>query len=97
MWIDLFWWLGILVLFAGILFLIDRLLLWMEGRGWIYWRKTKAGPGTARHAWLNLQSMVEPSKEYIIEMEEAEHEEEDGEAGPDDPTKGFSSSSNESP
>lgn len=30
---------------AGCLFLADRLLLWAEGRGWIYYRRIRGRPG----------------------------------------------------
>jgi len=31
---------GVIALFA-----LDRVLLWIEGRGWIYWRKVKSKSG----------------------------------------------------
>lgn len=40
--------LGIALRIAGVaiaLFALDRLLLWMEARGWIYWRKVKSKSG----------------------------------------------------
>ncbi|CAM5471127.1 hypothetical protein GCM10010329_31120 [Streptomyces spiroverticillatus] len=30
-----------LAVLAGAIFLADRVLLWMESRGWIYWRRRK--------------------------------------------------------
>jgi hypothetical protein len=32
---------GVLVGVGAAAFAEDRLLLWMEGRGWVYWRRTK--------------------------------------------------------
>jgi hypothetical protein len=51
------------------LYLLDRLLLWMERRGWVYWRKTKrsTGPGMG-NALLEIQSMVEPSARHVLEI-----------------------------
>ncbi|HPR64170.1 MAG TPA: hypothetical protein PK014_08090 [Thermoanaerobaculia bacterium] len=55
---------------AAFLWFLDRCLLWMEARGWIYYRKKKTSPGTARNAFLHLQTMVDPGKQIIIEEQE---------------------------
>jgi hypothetical protein len=57
------------------LWLLDRLLLAAEARGWIYWRKKKPSPGTVGSALLELQSMVEPSKKHVQEVQQMEHTE----------------------
>ena len=78
------------VLAAAVFLLgIDRLLLWMEKKGWIYYRKKSGSPGTTASAFMQLQSMIEPGKKHVIEYSEQEYEEEDGEAGPDDPELGY--------
>ena len=63
----------------GSLFALDRLLLWMEARGWIYWRKTKRkrnGGGGA--ALFTLNAMFDPSIRHAAEVrEEREIEDED--------------------
>ena len=56
---------GILVV-IGIYF-IHRLASWAEDRGWLYYRKKKAGGGTLGNALLELQAFLEPSKRHIIE------------------------------
>jgi hypothetical protein len=35
----------LVVLGAAALFALDRLFLWMERRGWVYWRKSKRRGG----------------------------------------------------
>jgi hypothetical protein len=63
------------------LFALDRLLLAMEARGWIYWRKVKrtgAGGG-----YLLGPDIFDPGKRYLEEARE-EHVLEDEEDGDDD-------------
>jgi hypothetical protein len=63
------------------LFALDRLLLAMEARGWIYWRKVKrkgAGGG-----YLLGPDIFDPGKRYLEEARE-EHVLEDEENGDGD-------------
>ena len=65
------------ILAIGIaLFLLDRLLLWMERKGWVYWRKTtrSTGPGVG-NALLEIQSLVEPSAQHVLELRQEVKEE----------------------
>jgi hypothetical protein len=73
---------GILIT-AGILIGLDRLLLKMEARGWIYYRKKHGSSGTLGNALLTIQSIFEPEKKYVQEVRQEEHEEADGEVGKD--------------
>jgi len=48
--------------------LLDRLGLWMESRGWIYWRKRRAQGSALGATFLELQKIFESGKaEHIIE------------------------------
>jgi len=61
---------GSVILGIGVaLFLFDRVLLGMERRGWVYWRKTKrrTGPGMG-NALLEIQTLLEPSARPMLEM-----------------------------
>lgn len=58
---------GSIVAGCVILFLLDRLALWMESRGWIYWRNSKGCSTRIGNAFLTLQSILEPGKKYVIE------------------------------
>ena len=59
-----------------VLVAIDRVALWMERRGWIYWRKRQ--PGVARGAGggglsgvlTDFQQLVEPQVRHVIEDRE---------------------------
>lgn len=60
---------------AGALLAFDRLFLWMERRGWIYYRKKTASPRSFSGAFLEIQSLLEPSKKYVLEIEKEEKKE----------------------
>ena len=69
--------LGILLALV-ILFLLDRLGLWMERRGWIYWRKRRS-KGTLGSTLLSLQDIFESGKaSHILEIKQ-----DDSKATPD--------------
>ena len=72
-------WPLILLGICAILFTCHKIFLWMEERGWIYYHKRKASPGTAASAWLELHSMIEPGKKHVLKVEREEHEEDDAE------------------
>jgi hypothetical protein len=77
---------GIAWLGAGAagLFALDRLLLWMEATGWIYWRKVKRkGGGGAAAALISMNALYDPSWHHIAEARE-EQEVEDEDDGDDD-------------
>jgi hypothetical protein len=67
-----------IALIAAALFALDQLFLWMERRGWLYWRKKKrtgAGGG-----FLLGPDIFDPGKRYLEEAREERviGEEEDG-------------------
>lgn len=64
---------------AAVLFVADRLLLAAERRGWIYWRRRKASPGTGASAMLELHSIVEPGRAHVADVVRAEETETDDE------------------
>ena len=49
---------------------VDQLLMWMERRGWIYWRRRKRDP---RGALLGpIDNVFNPAHEHVIEQQETE-------------------------
>jgi hypothetical protein len=58
------------------LWALHRVALWAERRGWIYWTRRKASPGTAASALLELQSLLEPGNKHVVESRFEEHSEE---------------------
>ncbi len=65
-------------------FLLDRLLLAMESRGWIYYRKSK-GDSRPGDAFLAVHQLIEPEKKNLLEVRQDEHEEQDESGDPPDP------------
>jgi len=69
--------LKILLVAAGLallLFLADRLLLWMEWHGWIDYRRTYPGrmnTGQIGPAFLAIQGLLEPEKRHAAEEQTA--------------------------
>jgi hypothetical protein len=67
----------IVVLTAAGLYGLHRLALWMEGRGWIYYKTS--GSSTARtNAFLSFQSILEPGKQHVLEERLRQQDDADG-------------------
>jgi hypothetical protein len=77
----------VLLVLAGLAlagFAVDRLLLWMEWRGWIDYRRTYPGridPGQIGPAFLAIQGLLEPDRKYIHEEKTSARTERDEESG----------------
>ncbi|MDI6697424.1 MAG: hypothetical protein QME85_00610 [Candidatus Saccharicenans sp.] len=63
-----------LAIIAVAIFGLDRLLLAMESRGWIYYRRKKPGSSALGRACLEVQRLLEPSKKYVIQIKEERKE-----------------------
>ena len=79
--------LAILAAIAVAIWAADRLLLAAEARGWIYYRRKKASPGTRASAMLELQSMLEPGKAHELHAVQSEEEARDESGDPPSPEK----------
>jgi len=73
----------LLLIFAGLAlagFVADRLLLWMEWRGWIDYRRTYPGridPGAVGPAFLAIQGSIQPDRKSHHEQKTAVRTERD--------------------
>ena len=66
-------WLFICLIVAAIaigLLALDQLALWMERRGWIYWRKVKPKGGGVAAGLTAFHELVEPQVRQVIEERE---------------------------
>ena len=63
-------------------FLLDRLLLWCEGRGWINYRRKGLSRGGAVYHLLELQSIFHPGTQQVIEAKYQERKNHDESGGP---------------
>lgn len=65
----------IVILVIVALVTLDRLALWMERRGWMYWRKRKPAPGRGTGGGMSglltdFQQLVEPQVRHVIQDRE---------------------------
>lgn len=67
---------------------LHRLGLWMEERGWIYYRRKHGSSGTLADALLEVQAIMEPSKRYVLEERAKEDDEAQKSGDPAAPGKG---------
>jgi hypothetical protein len=58
------------------LLVIDRLALWAEARGWIYWRRKKAQTGALGSALMEMNVITNPSAQHVIDAKDAKKLEE---------------------
>jgi hypothetical protein len=79
----------LVLILAGVaigVFLVDRLLLWMEWRGWIDYRRTYPGrmnAGQVGPAFLAIQGLLEPDKKHAAEEQTRLRTERDASGGGD--------------
>ena len=70
---------------AAALYALHQLGLWMERRGWIYCAKNRASGDALGSAFLEIQSLAQPEKKYILEVQREKRVERDHEAEPKQP------------
>ena len=70
--------LSVLGLFVA-LFWLDRLCLWLEDRGWLYYRRKKPS-SSAASAWVALQQFIEPGVKHVVQISHERRTEENEEA-----------------
>jgi len=62
---------------------IDRLLLWMERRGWVYYRKSKgAGRGAVGYHMLEMSAVFDPGHKVVQEIQVMEQKQVDDSGDP---------------
>jgi hypothetical protein len=71
---------GTVIMAAGLA--LDRLLLWMESRGWLYWRRNRPARGASTYHMLELHSNFDPGIQHILEATVKEEEDEDDSGDP---------------
>ena len=70
------------------LWFLDRALLAMEARGWIYYRRRRGDPGTLSAAFLSVASLVEPGRRHVVEQLRRDGSEENEGGDPPGPKAG---------
>jgi len=59
-----------------VLFAIDRLALWAEEKGWIYWRRKKAQSTAIGAILSDLNAVTNPSAQHVVEAKQTKKLEE---------------------
>lgn len=62
--------------------IIDRIGLWLESKGWLYWRKEK-GSGGFGNAFQEFNAFLNPSARHSIEIKQKDSKQRDDQG--DDP------------
>lgn len=57
------WIIGVLL----IIYIVDKIMLAMESRGWVYWRKRKPSSAVSSSAFGELIDAFQPSQQIIQE------------------------------
>ncbi len=63
--------------------------LWMERRGWIYYKHTRAGTSSASNAFMQVQAMFEPGAQHVVEERRANQVRAAEDADPGGPSNRF--------
>lgn len=67
---------------VALIVVIDRLLLAMEARGWLYYRRTRGRRGGAIYHMLEMHSIFEPGIQQVLELSVREEQDEDDSGAP---------------
>jgi len=59
------------------LYVLHRLGLWMEERGWIYYWRKHGSSGSLSSAFLEVQALLEPSQRHVLEIKREDDDEQD--------------------
>ena len=78
----------VLALACGTLYLLHRLALWAEGRGWIYYQRRRPSRSALGNAFLEVQAIVEPGKRRLLEARQQEPLDGDESGAPPGPDGG---------
>lgn len=68
---------AILLAVAVLVFVLHRVALWAEARGWIYYRRRRPQSSALGNAFLEVQALIEPEKRQLVEVRKEEAAEED--------------------
>ena len=75
-------WLTVVAATLVVALLVDRLLLRMEARGWIFYRRTRGIRGGAMYHAQELDSIFNPGMQHVQEAHVKQEQEEDESGDP---------------
>lgn len=59
---------AVLFAVAALVFVVHRVALWAEARGWIYYLRRKPKSSALGNAFLEVQALIEPEKRQLAEV-----------------------------
>jgi len=65
--------------------LVDRLLLWLESKGWLYYRRTRGRGGGAIYHMMETHSVFDPGIQEVIEVKYGDEQSQDESGDPPGP------------
>lgn len=79
--------LAVLLALGVVAWLVDRVLLALEDRGVIFYRRTRLTPGSLGGSLLGPFALLDPGKRHVLErrIEQEEHREWAAQGAPKDP------------
>ena len=74
--------LPLLAVFGVLIWIVDRILLWFEMRGWITYRRSPRVRHAFGNAALGIDALLQPGRRHVIELKQdgEVYREEDDEA-----------------
>ena len=57
---------------SACLYTLHRLALWLERRGWLYYKHRKASGSALQGALLDFHAVLEPDRRHVIEEQRKE-------------------------
>jgi ligand-binding sensor domain-containing protein len=66
------------------IWLVHRLALWLETRGWLYYRRTRPSSSALGTAFLEAQQLVDPGKRFVLDATREDRSKRDDTGDPPD-------------
>ena len=76
----------VVLLVAAVLavWLVHRTALWLEARGWLYYRDSRPSSSALGNAFLEVQKLVDPGTRHVLEEKNEIRSEREGAGDPPD-------------
>ena len=73
-------WPALAIAAVAALFGLDRIGLWLEDRGWLYYRRKRTS-SSPMSSWVAMQQIIEPGVRHVVEVKHHQRSEKEKEAG----------------
>ena len=73
-------WPALAIAAVAALFGLDRIGLWLEDRGWLYYRRKRTS-SSPMSSWVTMQQIIEPGVRHVVEIKHHQRSRKEREAG----------------